>query len=123
MQLTLRVERILFIIPPNITFGEFVFPPPNVKHAKKADGRISGSMITDIPLGPLTLSAYLKKYIKLESKLIDFNVVLNREDAFYFLSFRDYFRSFLSEPTVGSFRPTIIGISAQFAPSYQNAIP
>jgi anaerobic magnesium-protoporphyrin IX monomethyl ester cyclase len=122
MHLTLGVERILFIVPPNITFSEFVTPAPNVKHINKADGRIFGSVITDIPLGLLSLSAYLKKYITVETRLIDFNVTLNRADSFDFLSFTDYFHSFLSNPGVTSFRPTVIGISAQFAPSCQNFI-
>ncbi|MBI5579766.1 MAG: radical SAM protein [Deltaproteobacteria bacterium] len=120
MHLTLGVERILFITPPNITFDEFVSPAPNVKHVNKANGRIVGSVITDIPLGPLSLSAYIKKHIPVETRLIDFNVALNREDSFGFSSFRDYFLSFLRDPGTSSFRPTIIGISAQFAPSCQN---
>lgn len=122
MNMTFGGERILFIVPPNITFHEFVFPASNVKHVNKAEGRIFGSVITDIPLGPLSMSAYIKKYIDVETWLIDFNVTLNRDDSFDYNSFKDYFYSFLSNPDVTSFRPTIIGISAQFAPSCRNFI-
>ena len=122
MESIIAEERILFIVPPNITFSEFVSPAPNVKHIKKGNGEVFGSVITDIPLGPLSISAYLKKFIPVETKLIDFNVELNLENTFRFPSFRDFFRSYLSAPSIISFRPTIIGISAQFAPSYQNVL-
>jgi anaerobic magnesium-protoporphyrin IX monomethyl ester cyclase len=115
-----KVERILFIAPPNITFGEYVSPAANVKRVQKANGQVVGSVITDIPLGPISLSAYLKKHSSVITKLIDFNVALNREASFDFKSFKEYFRSYLSNPDVERFQPTIIGISALFAPSYQS---
>lgn len=114
------MERILFITPPNITFSEFVSPALNVKHFTKADGRVFGSVITDIPLGPLSLSAYLKKHLAVETRLVDFNVELNRLESFDFASFKAYFHAFLSSPEIASYAPTIIGISTLFAPSYRS---
>ena len=116
------MKRILFITPPNISYGEFVTPAQNVKHVRKADGGVYGSVITDIPLGPLSLSAYLKKHAEVETRLIDFNVELNREARFGYASFADYFMEYLSAPEVMAFQPDIIGISALFAPSYRSFI-
>lgn len=116
------VEKILFIMPPNITFGEFVKPPQNVKQIKNEKGQAFGSVITDIPLGPLSLSAYIKKHLPVETRLVDFNVELNRVTEFDYASFRDYFREFLSQAEIAEYAPTIIGISTLFAPSYRSFI-
>jgi len=116
------MKRILFITPPNITYQEFVKPAHNVKQVQKADGRVYGSVITDIPLGPLSLSAYLKKHAQVETRLIDFNVELNQVDSFEYSTFATYYTDFLSSPEVMAFQPDIIGISALFAPSYRSFI-
>jgi anaerobic magnesium-protoporphyrin IX monomethyl ester cyclase len=117
-----EVEHILFITPPNITFREFVTPPNNVKHTKKNSGQVMGSVITDIPLAPLSLSAYLKKHCEITTQLIDFNIELNRVEDFAFSSFRDYFFSYLSAIASTQKPPTIIGLSTLFAPSYRSFI-
>lgn len=116
------MEKILFIMPPNITYGEFVAPPQNVKQTAKNGGQVLGSVITDIPMGPLSLSAYLKKHVPVETRLIDFNVELNRVERFDYASFREYFEAFLATPEVVDFAPTIVGISTLFAPSYLSFI-
>jgi anaerobic magnesium-protoporphyrin IX monomethyl ester cyclase len=116
------MEKILFIMPPNITYGEFVAPPQNVKQTAKQGGQVFGSVITDIPMGPLSLSAYLKKHVEVETRLIDFNVELNRVERFDYASFREYFEAFLATPEVVNFAPTIVGISTLFAPSYRSFI-
>ena len=116
------MEKILFIMPPNITYGEFVAPPQNVKQTAKQGGQVFGSVITDIPMGPLSLSAYLKKHVPVETRLIDFNVELNRVERFDYASFRAYFEAFLASPEVVDFAPTIVGISTLFAPSYLSFI-
>ena len=120
MSLTGPVRRILFLVPPNITFQEFLHPPSNVKHVQQADGRVLGSVITDIPLGVISLSAYLKKHAEVETRLIDFNVYLNREKNFRADSFQECFSQVLRERDVQAFNPEIVALSAQFAPSYQN---
>ena len=116
------MKKILFIMPPNITYGEFVKPPQNVKQIKNEKGQAFGSVITDIPLGPLSLSAYLKKHLPVETRLVDFNVELNRVTEFDYASFRDYFREFLSQSEIAEYAPTIIGISTLFATSYRSFI-
>ncbi len=55
------MERILFIVPPNISYGAYTQPPSNVKIASRS-GKSFGAVVTDMPLGPLSLSAYLKKH-------------------------------------------------------------
>lgn len=115
------METILFIIPPNITFEDFVSPPHHVGTIEKENGNF-GSVITDVPLGPISLSAYLKKYIEVEVYVIDFNIELNRCASFEFLSFSDYFNSILSSGPWAEIKPSIVGISAQFSPSYLSVI-
>jgi len=115
------MDKILFIVPPNINYEDFVNPPDNVKIVTKDSGNY-GAVITDIPLGVLSLSAYVKKFTAAETKLIDFNVVLNKIGSFEFNSFAGFFRDFLSAPRWVDYAPTIIGISALFTPSYQSML-
>lgn len=115
------MDRILFIVPPNIRYDDFVAPPKNVKVISKKSGDF-GVIITDIPLGVLSLSAYVKKHTCAETRLVDFNIVLNKQETFTFHSFEDFFRHYLSEPRWTEYAPTIIGISALFTPSYQNML-
>ncbi len=52
-------HTVLFLLPPNIEFSDFIAPPSNICTIQKGD-RQFGSVITDIPLGVISLSAYLK---------------------------------------------------------------
>lgn len=52
-------------------------------------------MFTDMPIGVLALSAYLKKHVALDTKLIDFNIVLNELERFKYRSFAEFFRDYL----------------------------
>ena len=113
------MEKILFIVPPHIRFKDFVDPPSNFKVVKKKDTNF-GSLFTDMPLGILSLSAYLKKHTHIETKLVDFNIVLNKIGDFKYNSFSEFFSSFLSAAECKNFAPSIIGISALFTPSYQS---
>lgn len=70
----LLMKRILFIVPPNVAFDDFVNPPGNVKVAVKGSRRF-GAVIADPPLGVRTCAAT-------QPKLLDFNVQLNRLDTF-----------------------------------------
>ncbi len=117
------MEQILFLVPPNITYDDFDSPPANVGTVRLGKSeRGFGSVITDIPLGIISLSAYLKKHIALESMAIDFNVQLLREQGFAFTDFRSYFREHLRAEKYEAFRPTIVAISAQFTPAYHSVI-
>lgn len=115
------MNKILFIVPPSIDFEKFVNPPDNVRTIPKKDGNY-GSALTDMPLGVLSLSAYVKKHSAAETKLIDFNIVLNKLERFEFRSFAEFFHEFLQAKEWIDYTPSIIGISTLFTTSYQNML-
>lgn len=114
-------QRMLFVVPPNITFDAFTAPASNVKVVTQATRRL-GAVVTDMPLGPLSLSAYVKAHTELETQLIDFNVVLNRVSDFRYASFEELFLETFQKPEWQEFQPTIVGISALFGPAYHSMI-
>lgn len=113
--------RILFIVPPDIKYDNFINPSYNERIIKKINGSY-GSVLTDMPLGVLSLSAFVKKYSSAETRLIDFNIVLNKLESFEFHSFSNFFRDFLAQPEWLDYAPDIICISALFTPQYQNML-
>lgn len=115
------MNKILFIVPPYVEFDSFVNPLFNERIVVKKSGNY-GSVVTDMPIGILSLSAYLKKHLPIEIKLIDFNVVLNKIESFEYNSFSELFRDFLSAKEWLEFSPNIIGISTLFTPSYYNML-
>ena len=115
------MNKILFILPPHISFDNFINPSYNERTVLKKSGKY-GSVLTDMPLGVLSLSAYVKKYSAAETRLVDFNTVLNKMESFEFPSFTELFHDFLSEKKWIDYAPDIIGISALFTPSYQNML-
>jgi len=119
--LTPNKERMLFIVPPSIEFEDFVNPLGNVRVVKRKYSSF-GSSLTDMPLGVMALSSYVKKYIDIKTKLVDFNVVLNKLEGFKFDSFYKFFENFFSKRDQKDFSPDIIGISSLFTPSYQSVL-
>lgn len=115
------MDKILFLVPPSINYEKFINPPDNVRVIPKKDGNY-GSALTDIPLGVLALSAYVKEYSDAETRLIDFNTVLNKSDTFQFKSFFEFFREYISDHKWVNYAPTIIGLSTLFITSYQNML-
>ncbi len=115
------MDRILFIVPPHIKFEDFIHPSHNERIVIKKYGNY-GSVLTDMPLGVLSLSAYVKKYATVRTKLIDFNIVLNKLEGFEWHSFSEFFRYFFSTPSRINYVPNIVCISALFTPSYQNVL-
>lgn len=114
-----KFQRILFVVPPHTKYADFISPGLNQRQKKKKNGRVFGNLITDMPLGPLSLSAYLKsKFDNLSVDLLDFNVLLNRLDDFEWDGFYEYFVDILKEK-VGY---DIIAISSLFSPSYYSTI-
>jgi radical SAM superfamily enzyme YgiQ (UPF0313 family) len=85
------------------------------------NGQSVGSVITDMPLGIISLSAYLKKNIDVETRGIDFNVALNKLDKFEWPSFKEYFKEVLTNE-IEFFQPDVIGISALFSTAFRNLI-
>ena len=113
------MDKILFINPPNITFDDFINPTYNIVQKKY---RNYGNVLTDMPLGVLSMSAYVKKHTAAETKLLDFNIVLNKLEEFEYPSFAEFFRDYLSTPMWVDYVPSIIGISTLFTPAYQNML-
>jgi len=113
--------KILFIVPPHVIFDDFIKPSYNARVVQKKSGNY-GSVLTDMPLGVLSLSAYMKKHTAIETKLVDFNIVLNKLESFEFRSFKEFFQDFLSVQNLVDYAPDIIGISSLFTPSYQNML-
>ena len=87
------MEKVLFLVPPTIDFQKFKNPPVYVRALPKKDG-LYGSVLTDMPLGVLALSAYIKKHCDVEVDVIDFNVPLNKVDEFPYNNFFDFFKDF-----------------------------
>ncbi len=111
------MKKILFIVPMHITMESFVNPSNNTRRYRKKDGKYYNSLRTDLPLGPLSMSGYLKSFMDIEVKLIDFNVELSHSSDFPYLSFYDYCVQFLSNI---DWQPDFVGVSSLFAPSFDN---
>lgn len=113
--------RILLINPPHIPFTNFVNPEFNAKTVRKKDGKLYGNVLTDMPLGLLSLSSYLKKYTSkhVNIDLIDFNVELNSIGEFPYSSFKDFFYRTLEHRVE---IPDIVAISALFSTSYRSLL-
>jgi radical SAM superfamily enzyme YgiQ (UPF0313 family) len=109
--------NILFIVPMHNTFDSFINPSKNQRLQKKKDGKYYNLPPTDLPLGFLSISAFLKKHADVNVKLIDFNVLVFEEDEFPYNSFFEYAIKRLNDI---DFHPDIVGISGLFSPSYQN---
>jgi len=119
------INKVLFLVPPNITFDDFVTPPSNISTISKGGGKEVmqfGSVLTDMPLGIISLSSYIKKWTTTETMAIDFNVLLNQEKEWNYLSFSAYFEEILSSKIYSDFSPEYIGISALFTPAYDSVI-
>lgn len=115
------MEKILLIVPPYVGYDGFVHPAFNERTVVKKTGSY-GSLVTDMPIGLLSLSAYLKKHAAVEIRLLDFNIVLNKMESFGYASFSELFQAVLSEKEWVDFAPGIIGISALFTPAYYNML-
>lgn len=111
----------MFVIPPYIKFDNFVNPAFNERIVVKKSGNY-GSVLTEIPMGAISLSAYLKKNTQVDIKLLDFNIVLNKIENFNYNSFSELFLDVISSKEWVDYAPTIIGISALFAPAYYNML-
>jgi anaerobic magnesium-protoporphyrin IX monomethyl ester cyclase len=110
-------KKLLFLIPMHITFDSFTNPGDNTRKYLKKDNRNYNSLATDLPLGPLSMSAYIKKFLDVEVKLIDFNVELNLVTEFPHSSFYNYCVGFLRSM---NFQPDVVGVSSLFSPSFDN---
>jgi anaerobic magnesium-protoporphyrin IX monomethyl ester cyclase len=115
--------KILFIVPPHIPYNSYSSPKKNIRHIPKKDGKLFAHLISDMPLGILSLSAYIKKYSnhQIISRLIDYNIELNELETFDYNDFNGFYIHEL-EKNLKGFSPDIIGISSLFTSSYQNLL-
>ncbi|MBF0180117.1 MAG: radical SAM protein [Magnetococcales bacterium] len=113
------MRKILFIVLPNMTFANFVSPGTNVRHVRRKDGKYYGSILTDMPLGVLSMSGYIKSHVDVEVRAIDFNLELNSDEGFPYDSFAPFFERLLRR---GDYSPDIVGISALFTPSFASLL-
>lgn len=116
-----NAKKILFLVPVHISYESYVSPPKNARTVLK-NGRILNSLATDLPLGPLSISAYLKKHYAIDVRLVDFNVEVSALDNFDYLDFSHFAKNYLEEQFGDDFIPDFVGISSLFSPSYQNFI-
>ena len=70
------MKKLTFIIPPHLKFKDYVNPPKEHKEVTKKDQKRYGNLITDMPLGPLALSSYLKENLDIQIKLLDFKDIM-----------------------------------------------
>lgn len=115
------IKSILFLVPVHISFESYVSPPGNARTVIK-NGRILNSLATDLPLGLLSISAYLKKHLSLDIRLVDFNTEVSALNDFDHPDFATFARDYLEEHFGADFKPDLVGISSLFSPSYQNFI-
>lgn len=116
-------HKLLFLVPPNITYEDFVSPPSNISTISKNNGQVKfGSVLTDIPLGVISLSAYLKKWVDIDVKVIDFNVLLNQVDDWSWPDFESFFEEILRSEEYQKFKPDYVGVTALFTPAYDSVI-
>jgi anaerobic magnesium-protoporphyrin IX monomethyl ester cyclase len=111
------MKKLLFIVPMHITFESFMNPAHNSRSFKKKNGQYYNSLSTDLPLGPISMSAYLKKFMDIEVKLLDFNAEINLLDDFPYANFYECCRDLVQRL---DFSPDIVGISSLFSPSFFN---
>ena len=115
---TSATKKLLFIVPMHISFESFLAPAHNSRmFFKKQDNRYYNSLSTDLPLGPISMSAYIKKHMDIEVKLLDFNAEINALDAFPYENFYDCCVDLIQKL---DFTPDIIGVSSLFSPSFFN---
>ena len=114
------MKKLLFIVPMHITWDSFVNPAFFNVGIKKEDGKSYNPPRTDLPLGPLSMSAYLKKFLDIDVKLIDFNAEVNSLEDIPFNSFAELCEHVLNDAS--DFEPDFVGISSLFSPSFENFI-
>lgn len=111
-------KRLLFLVPMHITWDSFITPQFYNVGVKKDDGKAYNIPRTDLPLGPLSMSAYLKKFVDVDVKLVDFNAEVNALDSFPYSNFESLCRYYLNE--IKEFKPDFVGVSSLFSPSFPN---
>jgi len=113
-------KKLLMVVPPNITFDNFVNPSKNTKSWIHENGKELGVIVTDVPLGAMTICTWLQSQFDIETRLLDFNVEIHKNwDHPHAQSFEPWF-----EETIAGldFEPDLIGFSSLFVTGYTNLI-
>ena len=115
------MKKLLFIVPMHITFDSFLNPAHNSRVFPKANGKVYNSLSTDLPLGALSMSAYIKSNLNIEVKLIDFNAEINALPDFPYENFYECCIDLLTKLyPPEDFDFDCVGVSSLFSPSYNN---
>ena len=115
-----RQRKILLVVPPNITFSDFRHPKNNTKSWIHHSGEELGVIITDVPLGAITLSSWLKEKFNADVRVLDFNVLLNKT---WNHPNEENFASWFSDEFDNlEFIPDIVGFSSLFVTGYLNLL-
>ena len=115
-------KNFLLIVPPNITYENFINPGQNSKTWKHNSGGNYGVLITDVPLGVLTISAVLKQNAW-NVQVIDFNVEVHKTwQPGKTPNFRAWFSNVLGDLRNSGFQPDMIGFSSLFTSGYKNLL-
>ncbi len=116
-------KNVLLIVPPNITYQAFISPTSNSKSWRHSNGSDYGVLITDVPLGILTISAFLKKKFNCNVKVIDFNTEIHKSwNHPAENNFDKWFQESLNKITIDGFKPDLIGFSSLFITGYENVL-
>lgn len=110
------MNKLTFLIPPYLQYKDYMNPTDVQKVIVKKDGKGYGNLVTDMPLGCLSLSSYLKQHVELETKLVDFNIEINERDSFDFDGYTSYFTEYFNQTDVYD-DTDYFAISCLFSPS------
>ena len=114
------IHNVLLVVPPNITFDDFRNPRSNTKSWTHKSGAELGVAITDVPLGAMSLSSFLKENWSCNVNLIDFNVLLN--SSWDHCGDNCFSEWFLDELKGLARKPDLIGFSSLFVTGYLNVL-
>lgn len=117
-----EMGNLLLVVPPNLKERDFFKPPPNVKVMVTGEKEY-GSVITDMPLGVISLAAYIKAHTRFDVKVLDFNVELHKATSMGGATFRQFFEIGLVNVTFDNGAgPDVVGLSTLFSTAYLNTI-
>ena len=106
------MKNLLLLVPPYISFESFKSPLFTERN---------NALVTDMPLGVLSLSAYARKYAEADVRIIDFNPILYKLESDQWNSFDKLYQSQLSKLADSGWQPELIGISALFTAAFRNS--
>ena len=107
------MSKLLLILTPYISFESFKSPLFTERN---------NALVTDMPLGAFSISAYARKYAKADVRILDINPKLYMVEGSNLNSFDDIYLSELSKYIDEGWIPDAIGISALFTAAFRNSV-